>query len=229
MSVVLEERDDLLIVLQNSKVETLPLCPYTVLKHKYFHGNRIIYKFNSDMEVTETYTDGIFNCSLRSENLQIRRRDDIARAITQHYEANDCTLYEEIFATEYAKHYRTDLLMQFLQVYDERVNLHGDAFVIDGIFRVDQHGNAYVRDVNKYGWKNICIVVQGKLKLHYIDTPIGSIQLDETALTIIAKITFLLFPNLEDIVFAQQLPDNVKRMLKPKSKQESVPLNASVL
>lgn len=227
MSVVLEERDDLLIVMQNSKVETLPLSPYTALKHKYFHGNRIIYKFNDEMEVMETYTDGIFNCTLRSERLQIRKRDDIAKAIVRHHETNDCTYYEQIFATEYAKHYRTDLLMQLLEVYGERVKVRGDAFVIDGIFRVDQHGNAYVKEANKYGWKNICIVVQGKLKPRYIDTPIGSIQLDETAMTIIAKTTFLLFPNLEDTVFGQQLPDGVKRMLE--SKERRVPLSASVL
>jgi len=224
LSVVLEERDDLLIVMQNGRVQTLPLSPYTVLKHKHFHGNRIIYKFNSDMEVTETYTDGIFNCRLRSEKLQIRKRDDIAKAIMQHHQTNDCAYYEQIFASEYAKHYRTDLLMQLLEVYDERVRVQGDTFVIDGIFRVDQHGNAYVKQANKYGWKNICIVVQGKLKPHYIDTPIGSIQLDETALTIIAKITFLLFPNLEDTVFAQQLPDNVKRMLK-RSEQDCLALS----
>ena len=50
-SSILEERKDLLIVLLDGKVETLSKTPYTVLKHKYFQGRRIIYAFNNSDEM----------------------------------------------------------------------------------------------------------------------------------------------------------------------------------
>jgi hypothetical protein len=46
-----------------------------------------------------------------------------------------------------------------------------------------------------------------------IDTEIGILELDETTITILAKINFLMNPNVNDSVFMNQLPDKTKKLL----------------
>ena len=218
-SSILEERKDLLIVLLDGKVETLSKTPYTVLKHKYFQGKRIIYAFNNsdEMELVETYDDGIFNAYLKSAHLQIRKRDQVAEAVLNHHETGDTTLYERLFSQEYAEQNRLDLLKHLLLEYRGRVRFSSsNQFEVDSFFSVDQHGNAHVRDEpsKPNGWRNLCLVAQGHLTPRYVETPIGPVQLDEKGLTILAKILFLLNPNLEDQVFIRQLSEKLRRILE---------------
>lgn len=220
-SIILEERKDLLIVLLDGKVAALSKTPYTVLKHKYFQGKRIIYAFNNsggEMELVETYDDGIFNAYLKSAHLQIRKRDQVAEAILNHHDTGDTTLYERLFSQEYAEQNRLDLLKHLLLGYRERVRFSSSSnqFEVDRFFSVDQHGNAHVRDdpSKPAGWRNLCLVAQGQLTPRYVETPIGHVQLDEKGLTILAKILFLLNPNLEDQVFTRQISEKLRRMLE---------------
>ena len=217
-SSILEERKDLLIVLLDGKVATLSKTPYTILKHKYFQGRRIIYAFNNsdEMKLVETYDDGIFNAYLKSAHLQIRKRDQVAEAILNHHDTGDTTLYERLFSQEYAEQNRLDLLKHLLLEYRQRVRFSSNQFEVDSFFSVDQHGNAHVRDEpsKPNGWRSLCLVAQGHLTPRYVETPIGPVQLDEKGLTILAKILFLLNPNLEDQVFTRQISEKLRRILE---------------
>lgn len=221
-SIILEERKDLLIVLLDGKVATLSKTPYTVLKHKYFQGKRVIYTFNNEMELVETFDDGIFNAYLKSAHLQIRKRDQVAEAILNHHDTGDAALYERLFSQEYAEQNRLDLLKHLLLEYRDRVRFGGNQFEVDSFFSVDQHGNAHVRDdpSKPAGWRNLCLVAQGQLTPRYVETPIGPVQLDEKGLTILAKILFLLNPNLEDQVFTRQLSEKLRRILEQNASRE---------
>lgn len=230
-SVILEERKDLLIVLLDGKVAALSKTPYTVLKHKYFQGKRIIYTFNSnEMELVETYDDGIFNAYLKSANLQIRKRDQVAEAILNHHDTGDTTLYERLFSQEYAEQNRLDLLKHLLMEYRGRVRFGGNQFEVDSFFSVDQHGNAHVRDdpSKPAGWRNLCLVAQGQLTPRCVETPIGPVQLDEKGLTILAKVLFLLNPNLEDQVFTRQISEKLRRMLEHNAGRDNEDLKLEV-
>ena len=64
-------------------------------------------------------------------------------------------------------------------------------------------------------WHFLCTVAQGKLeKLKMtIDTEIGSMEVDEVTMTILAKVNFLANPNIHDSVFMNQLPKKLKKLL----------------
>ncbi|AIC15181.1 hypothetical protein [Nitrososphaera viennensis] len=213
---ILEERKDMLVLILNGKVQTVPLTPYTEVKYKHFNGNRIAYRFNEEMEVQETYDDGIFNCSYKTAQMQIRKRDAIAEAILQHYRCGSTSTYERLFQLEYTDRNCIELLKFMLAGYRQRLRFeeksNDEAIHIDGSFKVDRHGNAYVRDGHEY--RRICIVVQGSLSETGVETPIGRIPLDETALTILAKTIFLLNPKLEDEVFRSQVPSQILAALE---------------
>ncbi|MBI4258311.1 MAG: hypothetical protein HY619_05085 [Thaumarchaeota archaeon] len=216
MSVVLEERKDLLVVIRQGKVETLPKTPYTILKHLHFRGRRIIYTFNKEMKVVETYDDGIFNAHMKSGHLQIRKRDRLAEAVIEHHEKGETSNFQALFSEEYAEQNRLELIKHLVGEYRGRVRFEENLTEVDGLFAVDQHGNAYVKDDSALpaDWRKLCLVAQGQLTPRYVETPIGPVRLDERGLTILAKILFLLNPNMEDSVFASQLPDWVRRRIE---------------
>jgi hypothetical protein len=223
---ILEERKDMFVLILNGKVQTVPLTPYTEVKYKHFNGNRIAYRFNDEMEIQETYDDGIFNCSYKTAQMQIRKRDAIAEAILQHYKWGSMSAYERLFLQEYADRNCIELLKFMLAGYrqrlrfEEKSNDDEEAIYIEDNFKVDRHGNAYVRDGHEY--RRICIVVQGNLSETGVETPIGRIPLDVTALTILAKTMFLLNPNLEDEVFRSQVPSQILAALE-QSRGKAVP------
>ena len=223
---ILEERKDMFVLILHGKVQTVPLTPYTEVKYKHFEGNRIAYRFNEEMEVQETYDDGIFNCTYKTAQMQIRKRDAIAEAILQHYRCGSTSAYEILFLQEYADRNCIDLLKFMLAGYRQRLRFeenknNEEAIHIDDSFKVDRHGNAYVKD-DDHSYRRICIVVQGNLSETGVETPIGRIPLDETALTILAKTTFLLNPNLEDEVFRRQMPSQMLAALEEQSREKAV-------
>lgn len=220
--IILEARKDMFVLVLNGKVQTVPLTPYTEVKYRHFNGNRIAYRFNQEMEVQETYDDGIFNCTYRTAQMQIRKRDAIADAILQHYKRESTSAYERLFLQEYADRNCIDLLKFMLAGYRQRLRFEEkgnseEAIHVDDSFKVDRHGNAYVKDDN-HEYRRICIVVQGNLSETSVETPIGRIRLDETALTILAKTMFLLNPKLEDEVFRRQVPSQVLASLEEQSR-----------
>lgn len=231
---ILEDRVDLLVLLAGGQVVTAPKTPYVEVKYRHFAGNRVLYSFGDGMEVQETYNDGIFNCTYREIHLQARCRDRIAEAILKHHATGDTSAFSQLVAEEYGKVAQALVLRHMLAGYPERVSVReekseggegGVEICIDGgLFMVDAHGNAHVRDGSSY--RRICVVAKGasrdttKIPGPSIETPFGPVQMDETTMTVLAKTVFLLEPNLKDKVFARQLPSEVMATLKARAESK---------
>lgn len=230
---ILEERADLLVLLAGGHVLTAPKTPYAELKYRHFVGNRILYRFGDGMEVQETYNDGIFNCTYRQIHVQARSRDRVAEAILRHHATGDTSAYAQLVAQEYGRVAQNLLLRHMLGGYRERVSIREEkaqdageetqVLIDGGLFMVDVHGNAHVRDGISY--RRICVVAQGAsrdttaIANPSIETPFGPVQMDETTMTVLAKTVFLLEPNLKDRVFVRQLPASVLATLKSRRKR----------
>lgn len=229
---ILEDRTDLLVLLSGGQVVTAAKTPYAELKYRHFAGNRILYRFGDDMEVQETYNDGIFNCTYGSIHVQARSRDRVAEAVLCHHTTGDTSAYAQLVAQEYGKVAQNLLLSHMLGGYSERVLIREQkaedagegtqVIVDDGLFMIDGHGNAHVRDGISY--RRICVVAQGSsrdttaIANPSIETPFGPVQMDETTITVLAKVVFLLEPNLKDRVFVRQLPSDLIATLKARAK-----------
>lgn len=232
---ILEKRKDQLVLRAgDGRVMTVPLTPYTELKYVHFAGNRISYRFGDGMEVQETYNDGVFNCTYGGHQLQIRSRDILAVTILKHMRCMGPSLYEALFREEYEKHHQADLLKYMLAGYRDRVRVvttdykNGavatEVYIDDGLFKVDWHSNAYVMDFadtdaddGQHDWYRPICIVASTVQSANIDTPVGTLKMDERTMTTLAKTMFLLNPNLDDRVFTSQLPQIVLDELKTRS------------
>ena len=214
MNCIRSVRDDHLVVYFNGKIMTKINDSYNNLKYGKYEGNRIFYKFNDEAEVQETYDDRIFNCRYKDETMQVRKSEDICKAINN----DNLDDYTIVFKETYYEIHRIELITDLVKrSYGERVQLmNDDTFVVDGRFMVDSKGTAHylkrgqnrkhTMDTDKR-WEFLCIVVKGRPRKKAIKTKIGLVELDEKLLEILAKINFLINPNIRDSVFTSQLPE----------------------
>ena len=214
-------REDHLVVYYNGKVMTKINDQYNNLKYGKYDGNRIFYKFNDEAEVQETYDDRIFNCIYKGETMQVRKSENICEAINN----DNLDDYALVFKETYYEIHRIELITDLVKrSYGERVKLKNDnTFVIDDRFKVDDKATAYhikkgqnhkhTMDNDKR-WEFLCIVVKGKPRKKGIKTKIGIVELDEKLLEILAKINFLINPNMTDTVFTSQLPEWLTKTMK---------------
>jgi hypothetical protein len=240
---ILEHRNDMYVLLfrSSNKVVTVPATPYNTLKYEHFGGNRIAYRFNAEMEIQETYNDGVFNCTYRDMSMQIRSHDVLAVAVMEHMHYLKPSLYESLFREEYEKLHQVDLLKYMLAGYRDRVRVvtmtqtgssnnnssnnscsDMDVYIDDGLFKIDAHGNAHVLSFDNENdgevYKKICIVAHGNMQCSNVDTPVGPVRMNEQTVTTLAKAMFLLDPNLDDEVFTRQLPQYVLDELKARKR-----------
>jgi hypothetical protein len=115
---LLEERKDLLILLDRGKVEVVPKSPYTLLKHKFFGGVTIRYN-TGQLELQEV--ENGFKFSLSDRIAFIPDRDRAAEAILAHRETGD----EEKLLSLWRLHYALSLL-QVSVIEGHRVDLGAD-------------------------------------------------------------------------------------------------------
>ena len=207
-------REDHLVVYYNGKIMTKINDQYNNLKYGKYEGNRIFYKFNDEAEVQETYDDRIFNCTYKDETIQVRKSEDICSAIN----SDNLDDYAIVFKETYYAIHKIELITDLIKrSYGERVQLkNDDTFVVDDRFMVDSKATAHYSkkgqnhkhtiDSDKR-WEFLCIVVKGRPRKKAIKTKIGLVELDEKLLEILAKINFLLYPNMNDHVFISQLPE----------------------
>jgi hypothetical protein len=194
---------------------------YNNLKYGKYDGNRIFYKFDDEAEVQETYDDRIFNCTYKGETMQVRKSEKICESI------NNANLddYAIIFKETYYEIHKIELITSLVKrSYGERVKLRDDnTFVVDDRFMVDDKASAYYSKRgqnhkhtmdNDKRWEYLCIVVKGKPRKKAIKTKIGLVELDEKLLEILAKINFLINPNMTDTVFTSQLPEWLTKTMK---------------
>lgn len=216
-------------------VANSPKASYFKLKYDDFKGNRILYKFNDRMEIVETYTNGVFNCNIEHKIIQIRDKDAIADSIYYHKETGSTIKYEKTFLFEYGKSYQKELVDKYIASFGNRVVFEGWGYVIDDDFAVDEHGTAYVKGnpssclnrINRFdgdGWLHLCLVVgnnNNALDDITVRTDVGMITLGGKSLTTIAKILYIMNPDMNDSVFIQQLPIEVKNRLVKRLEQNA--------
>ena len=214
-------RDDHLVVYFNGKIMTKINDQYNNLKYGQYEGERIHFEFNDEAKVDETYDDRIFNCTYKDETMQVRKSEDICNAINN----KNLDDYAIVFKKTYYEIHRIELITDLVKrSYGERVKLKNDnTFVIDDRFKVDDKATAYhikkgqnhkhTMDNDKR-WEFLCIVVKGKPRKKGIKTKIGIVELDEKLLEILAKINFLINPNMTDTVFTSQLPEWLTKTMK---------------
>jgi hypothetical protein len=227
----LAERNNVYVVEDNGKIKTLIKDTYTELKlSENYEGNRIFHDFGNGLSVKETYDERIFNCFNGEVTINIRDGNKIAEFISDSNSAG----YEVYFKDHYYKQHRTEFLERVISTYGDRVVKVQDGYIVDDIWKVSNEGSSYylaqsghkgnfdtdtvrVHGENSQGvvgnWHFLCTVAQGKFMSMSIDTEIGILELDETTITILAKINFLMNPNVNDSVFMNQLPDKTKKLL----------------
>jgi len=221
---IIAERDNTLILFDSGKVITVPNTLYNQVKYRDFKGDRILYHFNDDMYIQETYDNGIFNAFINEETLNIRDSVALCECIKEHKKSKSSEKYELLFKKLYLRDNKDKIMKEMISVFGERVEMitRDDVtrYIVDDRFMVDSHGvSHYKSDVGH--WKFLCTVAQGNLSKMTINTKIGDIDLESTELTIMGKIGFLLAPDITDNVFLHQLSDKMQDILKAEVQLDS--------
>lgn len=218
---IIAERDSSIIIFESGKVKSVPNNTYNQVKFRDYSGDRILYKFDDDTYVHETYDNGIFNAFAKDETMQIRDSETICQSIIDHKKTGNIDKFNEIFKKLYFQQHKAELMQEMISVFGDRVKTHTSTnkentvmyYIIDDRFMVDDKGVSHYMDKNKR-WKFLCTVAQGNLSKMTISTKIGIIELQSKELEIMGKIGFLLYPNIHDDVFFHQLPENLQNVLK---------------
>ena len=231
MKIVEIRKDQLVYLDDQGNIGSVPNNPYWRLKLKRYNGDRIYHKFNDECEIQETFNQGIFNFTVKSEGIdsiiQIRVEwaDDVATAI----ENEDLNSMLEIFEIHRSggKGFQEKMLDSLMNQYSGRIEVTDKGFIIDKRFMVDRNGTAHINqhydgisgDKKKQkkiadSWKFICIVA-AQARKRKLRLPDGTeTEIDPTDDTILRKILFLLRPNMNDRVFTDQLTDTIREELE---------------
>lgn len=219
---VLQKKGELLLISHKGRVQTVLNNPYNVLKYESFDGNRIFYKFADDISLQETFDDGIFNCTVKGDTMQLRCSNEIAEAVMEHRNTGSNEKFRKVFGKAFAQKYQDDIIDNFIEplLQSRRIQKITLGYQIDNRFCVDKHGNAYHwgattdGSVKRDGWKKLCVSAKGIPPHMTIETPIGKIDLDGLVLDIFSKIYGLLEPNINDKVLIEQLDPDVQEQLR---------------
>ena len=129
-----------------------------------FEGERIYWKFNDDVELQETYNNGIFNLFWGDDviNIGIEYQDDVATAI----KTNNLKGMDKLYHAHKRNVYKKEMIKNVISSYGDRIYISDRGFIIDDIFMVDRPGTAYQRNKEgkKFDWKFVCIVAKAKRK-----------------------------------------------------------------
>ena len=228
---IIDEREDQ-IVFQNDvtgRIESYPSRPYWQLRLKTFNNERIYHKFGRNVEIQETYNEGIFNLTIEGHTLNIRDvwRDDVARAILD----GDEMQIKKIYAHHQGQGVQSKMVEALITQFPNRVEVKDEGFIIDGMFKIDRHGSAsYRSNMKKFkadgqqkitsDWSFLCIVSKAVAKKK-VKLPTGeTIEINPLDEQIIDKILFLLEPNMKDTIFTHQLPEEIKEILRRNDERD---------
>lgn len=209
---ILEERDDLLIIRNRDGVSTIPRSDYYILRVKHYKGNRIFYDFGAEGSVVkETYNEGVFNAWHDGNQVQIADADGIASAILH----GDVESYSELFMRWYSQSMQEKVIDMLVSQYPTRISKTKRGYEVDGVFLVDKHGVSHCMDCGK--WKHLCLVAcnsSANGKNFSVDGGNNKrVTVNDVTITIMAKIGFLLCPNMSDGVFTSQLTEECRNHL----------------
>jgi hypothetical protein len=207
------DQNSLLIVDDNSKLLIRNLNEYTILKYKHYNGKRINLKIGN-IQVIETYNDGIFNVIVTNENndqlkFQIHDKIEFCKRIL----FNDEKLIKDFINESKKDDINQQFLIKSLSAFFDKLKFLKDGIEINEIFKIDNNGQAYFKNNNN--WNFLCIVAVNHKNFKYIDDiGLGNIEIDFRTMEILHKTLFLLNPNLDDGIFMNQLPLKLKEILK---------------
>jgi len=208
--IILEERTDQLIIRDlDGRIDSVPKTEFFMLKYKEFNGERIYYQFDKNSYVQETYDIGIFNCILNGVRMQLRNSERIAFAINWHKHSNAKSLllrmkpFQELFTKNFVKNIQLGVLKSILKAFEDRIKYRKDGIEIDQRFFVDKNAQAFFKNNNK--WDDLCIVAKGYLHDFDIESEMGNIEINSKSLEIVAKVMFLLEPDMKDKIFTGQI------------------------
>ena len=197
------------IVMQDSNgyPYTILASPYNRLRFMDYAGRRIMYAFDDDNVVEETYTPGIFNCRTGGGRLiQISDTAAVTSAIVNRDKAAYIDLCLRWLSATHQKEYiQTYIRGNRRLAFDERA---GKYTVDDGMFRVDTNGNAESAQHSPCGeltnWRSLCIVnTEARERMEVVDPQLGRIIITEKTQMIVGKLLFLLHPSEDDVFLGQ--------------------------
>jgi hypothetical protein len=223
IQILKETPQHLVLHLEDGRVDTVINDNYSKLKYGTYMGNRIFYKFDNDIEIAETFNDRIFNCTYNGETIQFR--DEHSNKLAGVIKEESKTAYIEFYKEIYFQKHRTELLNDLMiESYGGRVVAQNDgSFVIDNVFMINSHGQAYFISSKKSKnpqWSNLCIVVEGSLNPQVMQTKVGAVEFDTTLLTIMYKIDYLISPTVKaetgliNNTFMYQLPNWLQKQVE---------------
>ena len=186
---------------------SFPRIGYFKLKYLIHKGERIDHKWRENRYILETYNDGIFNCCFDDQRMQISDSMAVAEVIL----SDNVNAYKTLFVKWYSLKMQREIVNAMLNPFKKRITICDDMFVVDGIFAVNEHAEAQVRVGDK--WKGVCIVAS-HISSGTMSLPgLGTVEINDLTAVIVAKLYFLLNPNVNDQVFTQQLtPEALKHI-----------------
>lgn len=190
---------------------------YNLLKYQDYNGERIITDLADGVNITETFNDGIFNVTYKDISMQIRDKIELAKRIVYCKNNKTSEPIKELLLKNVESQLKEDILINWLMPFGYRLQIDKEQIIIDDLFKVDTNGQAYYKMPNGE-FKRLCIVVgnEGQVKRE-INHDLGKMNIDFKTMEIYNKVLFLLFPNINDVVFFNQLTpeikDHVRRVL----------------
>ncbi len=197
-----------LTIIDKGGIKIRNLNDYNILKYQEFDGNRIIIKLSDNCEIVETYNEGIFNVNVGSISMQITDYIELAKRIKFCMETKTDQPIKDLLLEHKKEELNREFLTKALSHYGNRIKF-SDKIIIDDIFAIDENGQAYFLIKEKL--TRLCIVAINHevLKMN-IDHALGNIKIDFRTKEIFCKALFLLFPDKTDMIFFNQLPEEIK-------------------
>lgn len=187
---------------------------YNLLKYKDFNGQQIIIDLPDGVNIKETFEEGIFNVSYKDIAMQIRDKNDLAKRITFCRDNNTSEPIKELLLSKIESQIKDDVLINWLLPFSNRLTITKEHVLIDDCFKVDTNGQAYYKKPNGE-FNRLCIVVGSSGHIaRLVKHDLGELKIDFKTMEIYNKVLFLLFPNINDTVFFNQLPDELKKHVK---------------
>jgi hypothetical protein len=220
--IIAERPTNLIIRTKNDEYVHRPNDSYNKLKYGELQGERIFWSWDKDNRVEETYDDRIFNCYHKTERLQLRKANDICKAIIN----KNVLAYERLFKASYYTLHKAELLAGFIdnnyQLKGRVVRTKEDDFLVDDVFKVDSHANTYVLETHyikktkrNKSWRNLCTVIKATNMPKTLRTQnIGEVEIDKRTLDCLSKIVGLITPMLWDQVIWEQIPRWLQKIYK---------------
>ncbi len=227
---ILEVRPELVICDVDGVITTRPNSPYYSLKYFKYDSNRIAYTFSDRSFVQETYDARIFNCWCNGKRVQFRQdlSEKLAAAINHHDMYGNVREYDELFKVAFEEEPNWYIIDRYLNNI-EGVRRTKMGFIVYDSFKIDYKGNAWVHRKGEGAgprwqggispepdWNSLCIVMKGAKHSYEADKAFlpdeyGEMtEVNALTMTIIAKIVFLLNPNMKDLVFVGQLSEQLR-------------------